>query len=555
MPCIVRQSLEFLANRFMTNASPWTSIDTSVPVLRLRRSRIALGMAIRPFDEMVALIISTHYTRLAAEGTQLWFCRIIAVLRFMSNSTVLRTASTNFSRRSRISDAIPRWIGWLTAIVFACRLVCAQPLLSKADETFWHEQARRIVDSARLDPGQKSGKWVNSTPYAIHVPGGNMGYPAFWVRDAVMMLGGDFIEPAELEGWIRLMASTIFPQDRPIRPGVLVPAYAVPDHINFDGKPTYYPGNYETGNKQGGGPWGKYPPIDDQFYFVMAVYQHWKMTGDLGLFRSRISTGSSEMQLADLCEKVYRAARSDAQTGLCVAGDVKTENAKDFGFCDAESKSGKLLFPSILKFVAAGELAGLFRATGDAQRERVYKKDAGRLKTALQSTFYHASGGTGEGWLHSATGIGDQPDVWGSAFAIQSGAVAGTAAQPIARALIRAYREKTAVREGCVRQILTTDTKNGGGWEVSKSPVGVYQNGGYWGTASGWYIAAMSLADRDAAESMARDFVGFLRGHQRPDGLPEAWEWFNPDNGRNANPLYAATVALPYLSLAQTGLR
>ena len=187
-----------------------------------------------------------------------------------------------------------RSIGTTVTFVLACRLACAQPLLSKADEAFWHEQARRIVDSARLEAGQKSGKWLNSTPYAVHVPGGNMGYPAFWVRDAVMMLGGDFIDAGELEGWIRLMASTIYSKDQPIRPGVLVPAFAVPDHINFDGKPTYYPGNYETGNKQGGPPWGKYPPLDDQFYFLIAVYQHWKMTGDTRLFRSRIATGSAE---------------------------------------------------------------------------------------------------------------------------------------------------------------------------------------------------------------------------------------------------------------------
>ena len=84
---------------------------------------------------------------------------------------------------------------------------------------------------------------------------------------------------------------------------------------------------------------------------------------------------------------------------------------------------------------------------------------------------------------------------------------------------------------GCSRRvrapdITTTDTKNGGGWEISRTEVGVYQNGGYWGTASGWYIGAMSLADRDAAASMARDFVAFLRSHKCPDGLPEAWEWF-----------------------------
>ena len=123
-------------------------------------------------------------------------------------------------------------------------------------------------------------------------------------------------------------------------------------------------------------------------------------------------------------------------------------------------------------------------------------------------------------------------------------------ANKVGRAMVRAWREKTAVREGCVREILTTDRTNNGGWQVSVSRVGEY----HWGTPTGWYLAALAKVDRRAAAGMARDFVGFLRNHKRADGIPEAWEWFNPDTGRNANPLYVATIALPYLSLKGAGL-
>src|SRR5262249_40639664 len=156
-----------------------------------------------------------------------------------------------------------------------------------------------------------------------------------------MMLGGDFIPLAEIEGWIRLIASTLHgPADWNVRPGVLVPAYAVPDHINFNGKPTFYPGNYETGEKQGGKPFGKYPPLDDHFYFITAVFEHWKLTRSARLFESTVTTPFNKLKMADLCERVYRVAPSDEASRLCVAGDIETENAKDFGFCDAESKSG-----------------------------------------------------------------------------------------------------------------------------------------------------------------------------------------------------------------------
>jgi len=406
----------------------------------------------------------------------------------------------------------------VACFVLTAGTLMAQPLLAPVDQRFWHDQARRIVDSAALPSGASSGKYRNTTPYDVHVPGGNMGYPAFWVRDGVMMLGADFISAAEIQGWIRLIASTLrAPDDWQVRPGVVVPAYAVPDHINFNGLPSFYPGSYETGEKQGGKPFGKYPPLDDHFYFLNAVYEHWKLTGNTRLFESKVKTSFSELTLAGLCDRVYRIAPVDEASGLCVAGDTETENAKDFGFCDAESKSGKLLFTSLLKSI--------------------------RIRSAIPGAFLRS------GWLHSATGVGNQPDVWGSAFAVSSGALDNSTAAEVSRTLVRAWRNRMTVREGCVRQI-----PGNGGWQMSLSKVGEYQNGGYWGTPAGWYIAAMARTDREAAAGMAREFVAFLRSHRRADGTAEAWEWFNPDTGKHNDPLYVASVALPYISLKQAGL-
>lgn len=430
-----------------------------------------------------------------------------------------------------------------------------QPVLSASDTAFFCSQARRIVESARLAPGQTRGRWRNSTPYTLHVPGGNMGYPAFWVRDAVMMLGGDFISREELEGWIRLMSAALQgPRAWRVRPGVVVPAYTAPDHIDLNGKPSFYPGSYETGSKQGGYPFGKYPPLDDNFYFLQAVYEHWMMTHSLALFHSAVNTSFGEMRLADLCEHVFNTVSTDRGTGLVTAGDIKRENAKDWGFCDGEFKSGKLLFPSILRYIAAREMSRLFLASGEKGRASEYRRHAAQIKRWIPIVFFHSTRNAGEGWLHSATRIGNQPDVWGSALAVWSGIVEGRVADDIGRALVRGFQQKTAVREGCVRQILTTDPTNHGGWQRSISKPGTYQNGGYWGTPTGWYIAAMERADHNAAVRMAEAYLHFLKDNMRPDGLAEAWEWFDPDTGKHNNPLYVATVALPYLSLKEAGL-
>ncbi len=420
---------------------------------------------------------------------------------------------------------------------------------------FVRDQARRIVESARLRAGETAGGYRNATAYDMHVPGGNMGYPAFWVRDAVMMLGGDLISAGEVEGWIRLICSTLRgPGAWEVRPGVVVPAYAAPDHINFDGRATFYPGNYETGEKQGGSPWGKYPPLDDHFYFLGAVHEQWRLTGDLGLWRGGVVTGAGEERLGEVCEKVYAVAPCDEGTGLVVAGDVERENAKDWGFCDSVFKSGKLLFPSVLKRRAALQMAEVCEAAGEAARARRYREDAQRIAEGLAGTFYRESAAAGEGWLHSATGVGNQPDVWGSALALHTGAVEGEMALSVSRALVRGFEEKTAAREGLVRHILTNDPKNDGAWERSISEKGEYQNGGWWGTPTGWYIAGMHRTDAGAAKRMAGEFAAWLKGNLREDGTTQAWEWVNPERGRFVNPLYAATVGLPYVSVKEARL-
>jgi len=382
-----------------------------------------------------------------------------------------------------------------------------------------------------------------------------MGYPAFWVRDAVMMLGGKLISQQELKGWILLIAAAVQgPKAWNVRPGVVVPPYTVPDHIDLNGKPSFYPGSYATGSKQGGYPYGKYPPLDDNFWFLKTVYEYWVMTRRIAFFHSRVKTSFGKMRLDDLCEHVYSAAPADPATGLVTAGNIKRENAKDWGFCDGEFKSGKLLFPSILKYIAARQLAQLFRAAGEKKKSDRYKRGAEQIRKSIPGVFFHKTRQTGEGWLSSATGIGNQPDVWGSAFAVWSGAVEGRTADAISHALVRAFRDKTAVRDGCVRQILTTDPTNHGGWQCSIVKPGTYQNGGYWGVPVGWYITAIKRVNHPAAVELAQAYIEFLKDNRRPNGMAEAWEWFNPETGKHNNPLYVATVALPYLSLREAGL-
>ncbi len=80
------------------------------------------------------------------------------------------------------------------------------------------------------------------------MPGGKGGYPAFWIRDFAMSLESGFVSPQEMLDHLRLMARCQNgPQARQLQHGLVLPPFAVPDHINFDGTAVFYPGTYQNG--------------------------------------------------------------------------------------------------------------------------------------------------------------------------------------------------------------------------------------------------------------------------------------------------------------------
>jgi hypothetical protein len=107
---------------------------------------------------------------------------------------------------------------------------------------------------------------------------------------------------------------------------------------------------------------------------------------------------------------------------------------------------------------------------------------------------------------------------------------------------------------GCVSEVLQHDPANPNGWQHSATPFGVYQNGGFWGTGTGWYIAALDTIDPAAARAMGAEYVNFLRANVTSSGTTTAWEWFNPNTNTYQHSSYVATVALPYGTLQRDGL-
>jgi hypothetical protein len=417
-----------------------------------------------------------------------------------------------------------------------------ESVMSQGTQTALKRLAAEMVESAKVEPGGEIPGWKNTTGYTLRLPGGNRGYPAFWVRDAAMMLGADLISATEVEGWIRLIASVqAGPEPIRLKNGLLVPPYSIPDHITLRGAACWYPGAMD-GEDQGDGTFGFLPPADDAFYFLQMVREHMRLTGKPGLFQAKVRTVYGERPLSEVCDRAFDSVATDAQ-GLVICEAEPGRTRVDWGFCDTVRKTGACLMPSLLRWRAAHDMAALWRAAGDAERAGRYAREADRIQAAIPKVF--AAPGAEPRLLFSATGIGREEDVWASGFAVWLGALPPDLERRVCARLAILAREGGTFLDGQARALPA-----GRFWEQCVAAPGTYQNGAFWGTPSGWIIAALHKTDRKIAEDMLNAFMAHMQAN-REKGAP--WECFNPEKQHYQNPLYCATVALPYIALTTPG--
>ena len=412
------------------------------------------------------------------------------------------------------------------------------------------ELAQATIATAAVKPGETISHGVNVTGHLLHLPGGSGFYPAFWVRDAAMMLGDGFIPADEIEGWIRLIASTQpGPQGLALEHGPSVPGYSIPDHINVNGKPVWFPGTYSDTTDQGDGRYGFLPPADDAFYFIQMAREHFELTRSPQLLRTSVATGWGTHPVLEVCDRAFDSVAVDATTGLVLGGEGHGRTRVDWGFCDSVLKTGQLLFPSILRHRAAQDLAVLHDAVGSTAAATRYRQIAAQLRQSVPHIFLRATG-ENSALLLSATGLGHKDDVWGSAFAVAEGLLEPAVEQAVCRGLDALHRAGRIVVEGQVRG-LPPDGPFGGHWEKCAAPPGEYQNGAFWGTMTGWLAVALHRVNPAAAAKLLHDLVTSIHA-DRAQGGP--WEWINPALNIRRNALYCSTVGLPCITLRRAGL-
>ncbi|MBN1248221.1 MAG: hypothetical protein JXC32_11225 [Anaerolineae bacterium] len=416
-----------------------------------------------------------------------------------------------------------------------------------AEMAYLVDLARAVVEASRVQPGASVGGYgPNVTGETLIRPGGRDCYPAFWVRDFAMSLEADLFTPEEVVHALRLTASRQAAADWQTRSGSRVPRGAIADHITFGGLPIYFPGTLDDYEGQGM-PFGRLPSLDDHYYFVeMAWYAVTRWGRD-----DLLAEVVDGMPLIERLHRAFGVPKVREATGMVWCEE--DDRGVSFGFTDTVVHTGDLLFCSLLRHRAAGQMAALGVRVGDSGKARHYREIAAQISAHLTSVF-----GAESGLLRASTGKSAQPDVWGSAFAVYVGALPAGATAQVSRALCDALAAGTIAWQGQIRHVPTNaDFSDRTMWEsvIGDRPMNRYQNGAYWDTPVGWVCYAVAQHDQAAARQLALDYVADL---QRDDfrkgpahGAP--WECAHPAGDHRQNPVYMASVTCPLGAFRRLG--
>jgi hypothetical protein len=402
--------------------------------------------------------------------------------------------------------------------------------------------AAATLKKARVQPGQsRGGMPPNNQGFSLITPGGN--YPAMWVRDFAMSLDCGLIRPAEIFDHLLLIArSQNGEKERRLASGGIIPPFAIPDHVNFDGGAVFYPGTYSAGEDQGADPWGPLPPQDDHYYFIHVAYALWRDTRDAA-FLNRAVGG---LTIFERLVRAFHCPMADPKTGAAIS--PRKRRAVGFGFQDSVYLLGSMSFATLLRHRAAKQLAEL---------SRQLKKDAlsAELETTSQTIAQHIPAVFTRpekigGWLLAATEVGQQPDVWATLFALHLGVLPDHVAQRTRETVATAIKAPGHDVEylGGARHVPANFYfQPGQCWERGFAATNTYQAGAFWHTPTGWLIEALQPNEPDLAGAVCGRYLAHLRAEdfRKGEGRGAPWECFGLDLSYKQNPVYLTSVTLP----------
>jgi hypothetical protein len=365
-----------------------------------------------------------------------------------------------------------------------------------------------------------------------------------------MSIDSGFITAEEILNHLRLTARTQNGSEcRNLKNGLQIPPFAIADHILFNGLPVFYPGTWGTGDDQGDGGCGHLPPVDDHYEFVHIAYYLMVLTGKID-FLNEVIDGRTILERLTLA---FESPESDKETGMVTTRTGR--RAVGFGFCDTIHLAGAMLFPSILRYRAAAELAAITEKIGDKAASKKYLHIGDQIRKNLPQVFKDPE--AGEGWLIAATECCRQPDVWGTIYAIYMNLLEGEVEAKALKTILDRITDGSIICEGALRHVpVGRDYSSQSAWEKTLGiPINQYQNGAFWHTPIGWLIAVLAKHNPKLANKIFKEYIASLKADdfRKDETHGSPWECFYRPANWQQNPVYMASVALPYSALKTVG--
>lgn len=224
------------------------------------------------------------------------------------------------------------------------------------------------------------------------------GYDAFWLRDFCYMIAGNMeaFSAHELKS-----AAHLFVKSQR-HDGAMV------DCVRFDGTPIYKPGY---------GSMGTHPVADGSQFTVHVVYRIAKHLKDVHLIKNTVDALIRGMQ----------AVPKNPDTGLVYIAPHGWDRCP-YGFTDQIHKQGDQLFDSLLYVEACRYLSEMLDMIGRKQEAEQWKSVEQLVTAQINKTMWMP-----ETHLYRAATLKcNQPDIWGSAYAVWLGVASQEQALQIA---------------------------------------------------------------------------------------------------------------------------
>jgi hypothetical protein len=366
-----------------------------------------------------------------------------------------------------------------------------------SEATFWLEaKSQQLLRQSRT---------IMNNGTAAFIPQAGGGYQAFWLRDYAYMLEGcpEAFTAQEMKNSLLTFI------------GGLSDSGAGVDCVSFDGTPIYKPG---------GGTLGENPVADGSMFTVDVAWRTYQQTNDNVLLQ----------QVIDKLVQTMNAVPLDPNgNGLFYIDPNVYWDRCPWGFTDTIRESGDNLMCSLLYVRACNQLADLLTAAGRSSEAASWRTAATNTTSSIQSVLWNSS----VGLFNAATVQCNQPDIMGSAFAVQIGVA--TPAQTTAIANYFNTNYNSIVAAGQVRHL-----PGGTYWQYTSTGQDIYQNGGYWGVATGWFANTLALVNAAKANQMLLDAVN----NYKASGVNE---WVNSAGTPLGVGNYSASATMPLILLKQ----